>query len=92
VGHASPALRPVRALLIRVPLGPRPWLHRLRHRSPGFVRRLRRYSIHRMIENPVYGGAYAYGKTAVAASHGAAGVKARRKARADWAGAYAERP
>src|ERR1700726_4475719 len=43
LGHASPALRPVRALLIRVPLGPRPWLHRLRHRSPGFVRRLRRY-------------------------------------------------
>src|ERR1700692_3654363 len=43
--HAGggPALRPVRALLIRVPLGPRPWLHRLRHRSPGFVRRLRRY-------------------------------------------------
>src|ERR1700716_2052322 len=23
--------------------GPRPWLHRLRHRSPGFVRRLRHY-------------------------------------------------
>src|ERR1700720_1571652 len=43
LGHASPALRPVRALLIRVPLGPRPWLRRLRHRSPGFVRRLRRY-------------------------------------------------
>jgi hypothetical protein len=43
LGHASPALRPVRALLIRVPLGPRPWLHRLRHRSPGFVRRLRHY-------------------------------------------------
>src|ERR1700758_3759586 len=38
-------------------------------------------TIHR---NPVYGGAYAYGKTAVAASHGTAGVKARRKARADW--------
>src|SRR5713101_6237851 len=43
VGHANPALSPVRALLIRVPLGPRPWLHRLRSRSPGFVRRLRRY-------------------------------------------------
>ena len=39
----EPILRPVRALLIRVPLGPRPWLHRLRHRSPGFVRRLRHY-------------------------------------------------
>src|ERR1700726_4240945 len=41
-------------------------------------------TIHRMIENPIYGGAYAYGKTPVAATHGAAGVKARRKARADW--------
>src|SRR6202049_379610 len=41
-------------------------------------------TFHRMIKNPIYGGAYAYGKTAVAASHGAAGVKARRKARADW--------
>ena len=43
LGHANPALSPVRALLIRVPLGPRPWLHRLRSRSPGFVRRLRSY-------------------------------------------------
>ena len=43
LGHASPALCPVRALLFRVPLGPRPWLHRLRRRSPGFVRRLRSY-------------------------------------------------
>src|SRR5580693_5479309 len=42
--HARPTLSPVRALLIRVPLGPRPWLHRLRSRSPGFVRRLRSYS------------------------------------------------
>ena len=41
-------------------------------------------TIHRMIENPVYGGAYAYGKTAVGTGHGVAGVKARRKARADW--------
>ncbi|MEI8153278.1 MAG: recombinase family protein [Hyphomicrobiales bacterium] len=43
-------------------------------------------SIHRMIENPIYGGAYAYGKTAVAAGHGAAGVgvKIRRKARSEW--------
>ena len=37
-----------------------------------------------MIENPVYGGAYAYGKTAVTTGHGVAGAKARRKARADW--------
>jgi hypothetical protein len=44
LGHAHPALCPVRALLIRVPLGPRPWLRLLRSRSPGFVRRLRGYS------------------------------------------------
>src|SRR6516165_11116638 len=43
LGHACPALGPVRALLVRVPLGPRPWLHRLRRRGPGFVRRLHSY-------------------------------------------------
>ena len=39
-----------------------------------------------MIENPVYGGAYAYGKTGAAAGYGASGVgaKTRRKARAEW--------
>ncbi|MEY9688687.1 recombinase family protein [Bradyrhizobium elkanii] len=43
-------------------------------------------TIHRIIENPVYGGAYAYGKTAVAAGYSAAGVsvKIRRKARNEW--------
>jgi len=43
-------------------------------------------SIHRMIDNPIYGGAYAYGKTAAAAGYGAAGVgvKTRRKARSEW--------
>ena len=43
-------------------------------------------TIHRMIANPIYGGAYAYGKTAVAANYGtlAIGVRVRRKARADW--------
>src|SRR5437588_454553 len=43
-------------------------------------------AIHRIIENPVYGGAYAYGKTAVAAGYSAAGVsvKIRRKARNEW--------
>jgi DNA invertase Pin-like site-specific DNA recombinase len=40
-------------------------------------------TIHRMIENPIYGGAYAYGKTAGGMGHGA-GVKIRRKPRADW--------
>ena len=32
-------------------------------------------TIHRMIENPVYGGAYAYGKTAAATGHGVAGER-----------------
>ena len=43
-------------------------------------------AIHRMIENPVYGGAYAYGKTAAAAGYNADGVsvKIRRKARNEW--------
>ncbi len=43
-------------------------------------------TIHRMIENPIYGGAYAYGKTTGGMGHGAAGVgvKIRRKPRADW--------
>ena len=43
LGHASPALCPVHVLLFRVSLGPRPWLHRLRHRRSGFVRRLHSY-------------------------------------------------
>jgi hypothetical protein len=33
LGHPSPALCPVRVLLVRVPLGPRPWLHQLRHEN-----------------------------------------------------------
>ena len=43
-------------------------------------------SIHRMIENPIYGGAYAYGKTAVVAGYDANGisVKIRHKARSEW--------
>lgn len=43
-------------------------------------------TLHRMVENPVYGGAYAYGRTAVALGYGAtgAGAQIRRKARADW--------
>ncbi|TIU23032.1 MAG: hypothetical protein E5W49_05170, partial [Mesorhizobium sp.] len=31
-------------------------------------------TIHRMIENPIYGGAYAYGKSRVATGYDAAGV------------------
>ena len=43
-------------------------------------------TLHRMVENPVYGGAYAYGRTTVATGYGAKGasVRIRRKARADW--------
>ncbi|WP_247783844.1 recombinase family protein [Bradyrhizobium sp. 170] len=43
-------------------------------------------AIHRIIENPVYGGAYACGKTVVAAGYSAEGVsvKVRRKARNEW--------
>jgi len=42
-GHAFPALCPARAASVRVLLGLRPSLHRLRCRSPGLVRRLRCY-------------------------------------------------
>jgi DNA invertase Pin-like site-specific DNA recombinase len=43
-------------------------------------------TIHRMIENPIYGGAYAYGKSRVAPGYdgAAARPRSRRKARADW--------
>ena len=43
-------------------------------------------TLHRMVENPIYGGAYAYGKTAAAAGYRADGVgmKARRKPRGEW--------
>src|SRR5580698_5418541 len=41
-------------------------------------------TIHRMIENPVYGGAYAYGKTASGMGYGAVGGRIRRKSPADW--------
>ena len=44
-------------------------------------------TLHRMIENPIYGGAYAYGKTGATVGYAANGVGAktrRRKARAEW--------
>ena len=44
-------------------------------------------TLHRMIDNPIYGGAYAYGKTdsTMGCTGGGAGAKTRRrKARADW--------
>ena len=43
LSHAHPAQSPARALLVRIPLGPRPWLHQLRSGSLRFVRRLPSY-------------------------------------------------
>src|ERR1700726_4276928 len=43
-------------------------------------------TIHRMVTNPIYGGAYAYGRTGVVAQYGNSGVgaKSRRKPRVEW--------
>lgn len=43
-------------------------------------------TIHRMIENPIYGGAYAYGRTGSAPAFGPAAVQSGRcrKAREEW--------
>src|SRR2546423_13134737 len=41
--HAYPTLSPARALLVRISLGLRPWLHQLRSGSLRFVRRLHSY-------------------------------------------------
>ena len=59
-----------------------------RHNGEVVWRRPHYTTIHRMIENPIYGGAYAYGKSRVATGYdAAAGVirpRSRRKARAEW--------
>ena len=49
-------------------------------RSPRYA------SIHRMITNPIYGGAYAYGKTSVTVHYDGvmARAKSRRKPREEW--------
>ena len=49
-------------------------------RSPRYA------SIHRMITNPIYGGAYAYGKTSVSVHYDGitARAKSRRKPREEW--------
>ena len=69
------------------------WLHEYnidlpakRNNADTTWRRPNYSAIHRMIVNPVYGGAYAYGKTAAATGYGAVGasVRIRRKARAEW--------
>jgi DNA invertase Pin-like site-specific DNA recombinase len=43
-------------------------------------------AIHRMIENPIYGGAYAYGKTRAVTGYDGSGVRVRshRKPRGEW--------
>lgn len=43
-------------------------------------------TIHRMIENPIYGGAYVYGRTRAVQGFGSSAVRpgARRKARDEW--------
>ena len=45
-------------------------------------------TIHRMIDNPIYGGTYAYGKTAAASGYSANGVSGERRGRqgrrTDW--------
>jgi DNA invertase Pin-like site-specific DNA recombinase len=43
-------------------------------------------TIHRMVDNPIYGGAYAYGKTCIATGYDGSGirVKSRRKPRGEW--------
>ncbi len=51
LGHTIPVLSPVCASPVRVPLGPRPSLHRLRRRCPGFVRWLHHYYYHRVFQN-----------------------------------------
>jgi DNA invertase Pin-like site-specific DNA recombinase len=49
-------------------------------------RRPRYATIHRMIDNPIYGGAYAYGKTHIATGYDGSvvRVKSRRKLRGEW--------
>ena len=46
-------------------------------------RRPRYATIHRMIDNPIYGGAYAYGKTHIAKGYDGSGVR-HRKPRGEW--------
>ena len=48
-------------------------------------RRPRYATIHRMVDNPIYGGAYAYGKTCVATGYDGSGVRVKsRKPRGEW--------
>lgn len=57
-----------------------------RHNGDVTWRRPSYATVHRMIENPIYGGAYAYGKTCVTTGYNGAGprVRSRRKPRDEW--------
>ena len=58
-----------------------------RHNNGDVTWRRPRYAtIHRMIDNPIYGGAYAYGKTHIATGYDGSGmqVKSCRKPRGEW--------
>ncbi|MFC3835976.1 recombinase family protein [Paracoccus rhizosphaerae] len=61
-------------------------LHSRRANGDVVWRRPTYATIHRMVENPVYGGAYAYGKTCVVPKHDATVPRtgSRRKPRGDW--------
>ena len=54
--------------------------------GPVVWRRPRYSTLHEFIANPAYGGAYAYGRTGVAACYDGTGTqaRARRKPRAEW--------
>lgn len=57
-----------------------------RHNGDVVWRRPSYATIHRMIENPTYGGAYAYGKSRAATGYDGAAMRSRsrRKARDEW--------
>lgn len=58
-----------------------------RHNGTVVWRRPRYATIHRIISNPIYGGAYAYGKSGTTKGYDGAGAirsRSRRKDRAEW--------
>jgi hypothetical protein len=49
-------------------------------------------TIHRMVDNPIYGGAYAYGKTCVATGYDGSGIRVKSRRKPRVAGSDARRP